>query len=418
MLDQEEIYQLLHKKQWAAILDILYRHKSMIANDTLLQQAALTFESEFLKIVGEHPREDSLFTELLEKLYMLHGGHFFTLQQSNHRALTVELARRKTGKEGYNYALEYPDEEDTKQIIQQYESENSVQFHTDKELSSRIWIDIYNRFFELINHKENSETYFSGNRFITAVQEFDPHFPDYSQYIKMRNAEGKSTSRKIYYYDILMELPESKRNDVIERILSQVAREEPEKVQAIHMLMGNESMQEKIIEKTKAEFIPAGTPIVFISYSWDGPEHDGWILKLAALLRENGVDVILDKYDLKAGKNLLHFMEQAIKKAHKILLIFTPNYKLKAENRKGGVGYEYSILNVSLYKNQTSNDKIIPILRQGSQDESIPEFIQQFIHLDLRNDETFQTSFTDLLREIFDEPSIKKPKLGKRPAFE
>jgi hypothetical protein len=75
-------------------------------------------------------------------------------------------------------------------------------------------------------------------------------------------------------------------------------------------------------------------------------------------------------------------------------------------------------MNIGLYKNQTGNEKIIPVLRSGSQDESIPEFMQQFIHLDLRNDENFENSCTDLLREIFNEPAIKKPKLGTRPTFE
>lgn len=271
--------------------------------------------------------------------------------------------------------------------------------------------------FELINQKDNSETYFSGQRFITAAQEFVPYFPDYGQYIDLRNQEGKSTSRKIFYYDILMELPEVTRVKIIERILFQVKRQEPEKSQAIEMLLGLTSAQENIIKSTRIEALPEGTPVVFISYSWDDNDHEAWVLKLASVLSDNGVSVILDKYELRAGRNLIHFMEQAIKRANKVIVVFTPNYKLKAEHRKGGVGYEYSILNAGLYKNQTENDKIIPVLRKGTQDESIPEFMQQFIHLDLRNDEKFDGSCTDLLREIYDEPAIKKPKLGNRPTF-
>lgn len=417
MLNQEEIFQLLQKKQWHLILHILYQNKNGIANDILLQQAARTFESEFLKAIDENPVVNVDFTGLLEKLFMLHAGRFFTLQPASHRQLTIALAKRKPGKEGYNYASLYPNDEETKPIIQQFESENYFKDNNKKILSSREWIEIYNRLFDLINDKENSETYFTGPRFIKVIQEFDRYFPDYGQYIQLRNEEGKSASRKIFFYDILMEKSEQVRLAIIERVLTQVSRAEPEKVQAIRMLMGQERQENSILEKTQKEILPPGTPVVFISYSWDNPEHEKWILNLAGLLRANGVDVILDKYDLKAGKNLLHFMEQAIKKANKVLIIFTPNYKLKAENRTGGVGYEYSIMNVSLYKDQTKNDKIIPVLRQGSQGDSIPEFMQQFIHLDLRDDETFQTRFTDLLRDIFDEPAIKKPKLGNKPTF-
>lgn len=44
-------------------------------------------------------------------------------------------------------------------------------------------------------------------------------------------------------------------------------------------------------------------PKLFISYSWSSPEHEQWVVDLAAELRESGVDVILDKWDLKEGKH-------------------------------------------------------------------------------------------------------------------
>ena len=97
---------------------------------------------------------------------------------------------------------------------------------------------------------------------------------------------------------------------------------------------------------------------------------------------------------------------------------FTPNYKLKADKRTGGVGYEYSIMNADLYRNQTSNEKIIPVLRAGSLEDSIPTFMQQFIHIDARKDENADNSYVDLLREIYNEPAIQKPKLGVKPSFE
>lgn len=80
MLNQEEIYQFLQKQQWTPILNILYQHKNSIAGDTLLQQAARTFESEFLRKASDHPVNDLSFIECLEKLYMLHVGKFFMLQ--------------------------------------------------------------------------------------------------------------------------------------------------------------------------------------------------------------------------------------------------------------------------------------------------------------------------------------------------
>ena len=71
-------------------------------------------------------------------------------------------------------------------------------------------------------------------------------------------------------------------------------------------------------------------------------------------------------------------------------------------------------MNSELYKNQTNNERTIPVLRIGNSTDSIPEFMQQYIHIDMRNDEYYENSYTDLLREIYDEPEIVKPEIGTK----
>ncbi len=51
---------------------------------------------------------------------------------------------------------------------------------------------------------------------------------------------------------------------------------------------------------------------LFISYSWSTPDHEDWVLNLAMELRESGVDVILDKWDLKEGHDAFAFMEKMV----------------------------------------------------------------------------------------------------------
>lgn len=178
--------------------------------------------------------------------------------------------------------------------------------------------------------------------------------------------------------------------------------------------MNNESFYNIKENQNSFEYI---APVVFISYSWDSEDHKKWVLALSNRLCNDGVNVILDRYYLTPGSNLPHFVEDNLNKANRIIIIFTKNYKLKADKRTGGVGYEYSILNADLYRNQTSSEKIIPILRAGSIEESIPKFMQQFIHIDIRNDNNFENSYNDLIREIFNEPEITKPKIGEKPNF-
>lgn len=89
------------------------------------------------------------------------------------------------------------------------------------------WVKIFNRLFEIIN--TDGETYFSGSRFINKVREIDPYFANYKQYIDQRNSEGKSTSRKDYFYDILLAFDEQCRSKLINSILDDIEIAAPDK---------------------------------------------------------------------------------------------------------------------------------------------------------------------------------------------
>lgn len=156
---------------------------------------------------------------------------------------------------------------------------------------------------------------------------------------------------------------------------------------------------------------------VFISYSWDDEDHKSWVLNLAdKLAKDGGVFAILDRYDLKASKSMTYFMEKSVQEADKVLLIMTPNYKLKADNRIGGVGYEYSMISQEFYE-KLENEKFIPVLRKGNYLESSPKFIKGVLSHDMTNDAKFESDFTELLRLIYEEPEIVRPVRGKKPIF-
>lgn len=157
---------------------------------------------------------------------------------------------------------------------------------------------------------------------------------------------------------------------------------------------------------------------IFISYSWDNEPHKEWVLKLANyLIEKGGCDVTLDQYDLSTGGNMTHFMEKALAETDKVLLVLTPNYKLKADGRQGGVGMEYSMISQGLYKMQNNNTKFLPILREGSLETSAPTYVQTTIYHDMSNDLTFDKTVFDLLRVIHNKPKLVKPKRGSVPNF-
>ncbi|MDP8201514.1 MAG: toll/interleukin-1 receptor domain-containing protein [Candidatus Tenebribacter burtonii] len=158
---------------------------------------------------------------------------------------------------------------------------------------------------------------------------------------------------------------------------------------------------------------------VFISYSWDSHEHQKWVLELSTdLIKKYGIDVILDQFELSAGKDLTYFMEQSIEKADKVLIILTPNYKIKSEDRDGGVGYEYSMISQELFESPITNVKFIPIMRLGDLETSSPKFLKSKIYHQMGIDQNYPVKLFELSKIIYDEPLIEKPELGPIPDFE
>ena len=53
-------------------------------------------------------------------------------------------------------------------------------------------------------------------------------------------------------------------------------------------------------------------PTVFVSYSHDSEDHMAWVLQLATRLRHNGVDMILDRWNLNLGQDVVAFIERGL----------------------------------------------------------------------------------------------------------
>ena len=158
----------------------------------------------------------------------------------------------------------------------------------------------------------------------------------------------------------------------------------------------------------------AENPKVFISYSHDSPEHKQWVSELAARLRRNGIDAILDQWDVGLGDDVTRFMERGIVNADRVLVICTEKYVNKANTGEGGVDYERMIINAELVQN-LGTDKFIPIIRQASGKQKTPTFLGTRVYADFRNDSQFDVACEKLIRELHEMPIIEKPPLGKSP---
>lgn len=99
------------------------------------------------------------------------------------------------------------------------------------------WAVIFNRMFELID-QDGTPNYFSGARFLRKVREIDQYFPTYQQFIDQRRLEGKSTTRRDYYYDILLGLPEPTRVAFINSVLDELDESATAKVAELRAIFG------------------------------------------------------------------------------------------------------------------------------------------------------------------------------------
>lgn len=103
-------------------------------------------------------------------------------------------------------------------------------------------------------------------------------------------------------------------------------------------------------------------PKIFISYSWSS---DALVLELANRLVFHGVDVVLDKWDLKEGNDKYEFMERCVNDSSitKVLIICDKAYAQKANDRTGGVGDETVIISVKCTE-MPRQEKFIPIIAE------------------------------------------------------
>ena len=162
------------------------------------------------------------------------------------------------------------------------------------------------------------------------------------------------------------------------------------------------------------------SPTVFISYSWSSEDREEWVLRLATELFENGVQAVLDKWDLRPGEDAAHFMERMVNdpSVTKVIMVCDRAYKEKADARRGGAGTEAQILSAELY-GRRENNKVCGVVAE--RDEAgrpyLPTYYASRIYIDM-SDETERTDrFEELLRWVFDKPLLVRPPLGRKPAY-
>lgn len=162
-------------------------------------------------------------------------------------------------------------------------------------------------------------------------------------------------------------------------------------------------------------------PKVFISYTWSNEEYIRKVVDFANRLLSDGIDVVLDQFQMKLGHDMNNFMEKSVSDSSitNVLILLSPDYKEKADLRKGGAGIETQIISGEVYSN-IENTKFIPILfekRGESAQSCVPTYLKQRRWLDMSEDSDFESQYIDLVKTLYGRDKFVKNSLGSKPSW-
>ena len=155
-------------------------------------------------------------------------------------------------------------------------------------------------------------------------------------------------------------------------------------------------------------------PNVFMSYSWDNNTHQQWVLKLTNDLRLKGINATMDVFETQLQTvNLNTMMISKIKNSDYIIIVLTENYAKKADDLKGGVGFE-TILTMPYLKENLG--KIILLMRhQGEYAKVFPFHYKDIYAIDFSDDSEYENKFEELVYKIYNVPFYEMVELGPIP---
>ncbi|MCP5104339.1 MAG: TIR domain-containing protein, partial [bacterium] len=161
---------------------------------------------------------------------------------------------------------------------------------------------------------------------------------------------------------------------------------------------------------------------VFISYSHDSKEHSERVLAFADRLRKDGLDCILDQYEMNPPEGWPKWMDRQLKQAKQVIIICTRTYcdRVMGEETPGkgkGVKWESSLVYQYLYREDSKNNRFIPVVFEEDDCRYIPVILEG-VTFYCANDEE---GYDKLYRRLTNQPDVIKPGLGeikKRPPRE
>ena len=125
-IDYEHIYQLIFRKEWVELLDIIvHKYSKITSSDEQVMRAVKIFEDEFFIELDKGNENDNI-APLLNNLLLLHIGRTYKLPEERFVRVVVELTRIYSEKgrkeEAYRYAELCPKNEACANFMKNYKN--------------------------------------------------------------------------------------------------------------------------------------------------------------------------------------------------------------------------------------------------------------------------------------------------------
>jgi hypothetical protein len=191
----------------------------------------------------------------------------------------------------------------------------------------------------------------------------------------------------------------------------QLTREEQVEVESQRRIAEQRSRFEQAIFRLRAYVAEQNItpPECFISYAWGDPDHEHWVeRRLATDLQKAGIKVVLDRWhNAQIGASVARFIER-IEKSDRIIVVGTPDYRRKYENKDTTTGYvvaaEVDLINNRLLGTEEQKSSVMPVLLEGEPTVALPPLLHGRVYAEFRVDEFYFIMALTLILSLYNLP--------------
>lgn len=147
----------------------------------------------------------------------------------------------------------------------------------------------------------------------------------------------------------------------------------------------------------------------FISYAWGNATHEYWVRRLVDHLHDAGIEVTIDAWDNPDVGGSVEPLVRKIAASEFILVVGTPQYKQKYENKHVQMGsvvnQEIELINRRLNGTEAEKRTVLPLLLEGNESEAFPEPLRGRLFIAFQEERFYFVSLFNLILTLYRIPS-------------